>query len=269
MIKQIYGVYDCLSAKLALDAGADYFYLGGFSTAGSLLGVPDVGILTCTDLLYVAKNVKKILRDKYLIVDGDTGFGGDENIKSFISDLIDLNINAVTLEDQKMPKKCGHMPVEHKIVSIEEHSGRIKTAKNVINQRNSSLDIIARTDIRNYGTVDDVIKRASAYIKAGADIIFLEAIKDEREFIKIRHALPNISLLANIPESTNKTQLISSGELEKIGIDYILHPLSAMLSSIKAMQAAFNNLKTTGAAKTNEICSLDEYFKIIELDKYI
>lgn len=269
MIKQVFGVFDCLSAKIALSCGVDYFYLGGFSVAASLLGVPDVGLVSQSEIISVAQNIKRVIGDKYFIIDGDTGFGGDQNIRRLISDVHFIGANAVTLEDQQMPKKCGHMPVEHKLVSTEEHANRIKEA---VDQRailNSTIDIIARTDIRNYGTVADVVERSIAYVESGADIIFLEAIKNKQEFSEIREALPGVKLLANVPESTNKMDLLSANDLSQIGIDYILHPVTTLFSSALAMQNQVKNVLKNGKPDINGIMPLDNYFDLIELRKYM
>ena len=165
------GVYDVLSAKLAQRAGFRSVVLSGYAVAASYLGEPDFGLLTQTEILDVARRIRKAV-DIPLIVDGDTGYGSALNVIRMVEELIQMGAHGIILEDQVWPKRCGHMRGK-KVVSSEEHVQKIRAARET--KGDAPFLITARTDARAPLGLDEAIARGCAYKEAGADLIFVEA----------------------------------------------------------------------------------------------
>jgi methylisocitrate lyase len=189
-------VYDCISAKICADAGADIIYTSGLSISGSLLGMPDIGLLNSADNIHHVSHIVNAV-DAPVIADMDTGYGGPTNVYRMVKALILQGVAGFTLEDQVWPKKCGHFEGKE-VIPMEEHVAKIKAA--VVARGDSGIVICGRTDARAPLGLAEAIRRARAYADAGADLVFVEAPQSEQELLDIVAALPDVPLLVNFIE---------------------------------------------------------------------
>ena len=258
------GVYDCLSAKIAERLGFEVIFTSGFGISGSVLGYPDYGLLTATEMLNAAGNISKSV-DIPLIADIDTGYGNPLNVIRTIKDVINLGIAGVILEDQAWPKRCGHLDGKH-IISMEEHVEKIRAARFASGE--SGLVIVARTDARAELGLDEAIRRGKAYYEAGADVIFIEAPQTEEELKEIPSALPDIPILANMIEG-GKTPCLSVQDLEKLGFKLGVFALSGLFAATRAIEDCFRFLKENGTTSGFEnTSSFQDYKEIINIKAY-
>lgn len=211
-IAQIPGAHDAMAGLIAKEAGFQSLYLSGAAYTASR-GLPDLGIVTSTE---IAERARDIVRATNLpiLVDIDTGFGGVLNVVRTAREMVEAHVAAVQLEDQKLPKKCGHLNGKQ-LVSTEEMVQKITAIKEVA----PTLVIVARTDARAVEGLDDAISRAQAYVEAGADIIFPEALQNEEEF-RLASEKIDAPLLANMTEF-GKTPYLTAEEFEQMGFDIV------------------------------------------------
>jgi methylisocitrate lyase len=235
------GVYDCLSAKLAENAGFTVAATSGFGIAASTLGLPDYGFLTATEMFYSAGRIAQSINIP-LIADCDTGYGNVLNVMRTVKDAVQLGLAGIILEDQEWPKKCGHFEGK-RVISLNEHAAKIRAA--VQARGHSSLVIIARTDARAPLGLEEAITRGKAYIDAGADMLFIEAPQSISELETIAMNFPDVPLVANIVEG-GKTPQISPSQLQKMGFKIVFFPLTALMAASQVMSNCFHHLKTHG-----------------------
>ncbi|MBU8791099.1 methylisocitrate lyase [Oceanobacillus sp. FSL K6-0118] len=239
-ILQIPGAHDAMAALVAKNAGFSALYLSGGAYTASR-GLPDLGIITSTE---IAERARDLIRATNLpvLVDIDTGFGGVLNAARTAREMVEANVAAVQIEDQKLPKKCGHLNGKQ-LVSTEEMVQKIRAMKEVA----PSLVVIARTDARSVEGLDAVMERSQAYIQAGADGIFPEALQSDEEF---RLAAKNIDvpLLANMTEF-GKTPYITAEEFESMGFNMVIYPVTSLRVAAKAYERIFSLIKEQGTQK--------------------
>ncbi len=258
------GVYDCLSAKIAERTGFEVVLTSGFGISGSVLGYPDYGLLTATEMLNAAGNISQSV-DIPLIADIDTGYGNPINVVRTIGDVVNLGIAGVILEDQEWPKRCGHLEGK-RVISIGKHVDKIRAARFACGE--SGLVIIARTDARAELGLEEAIRRGKAYYEAGADIIFIEAPQTEEELREIPLALPDVPLLANMIEG-GKTPCLSARELEELGFKIVVFALSGLFAATKAIEDCFRFLKENGTTSGfKNIASFKDYKEIIDIKEF-
>ncbi len=258
------GVYDCISAKIAEKSGFQVIFTSGFGISGSVLGYPDYGLLTATEMLNAAGHISKSV-DIPVIADIDTGYGNPLNVVRTIRDVIDLGIAGVILEDQEWPKRCGHLEGK-RVIPIEEHVEKIRAARFASGE--SGLVIVARTDARAELGLAEAIRRGKAYYEAGADVVFIEAPQTEEELKEIPSALPDILLLANMIEG-GKTPCLSVQDLEKLGFKLGVFALSGLFAATRAIEDCFRFLKENGTTSGFENrSSFKDYKEIIDIKKY-
>ena len=238
---QIVGAINANHALLAQRAGYRAIYLSGGGVAAGSLGVPDLGITTLEDVLVDVRRITNVC-DTPLLVDADTGFGPSAfNIGRTVKDLIKAGAAAMHIEDQVGAKRCGHRP-NKEIVSKSEMVDRIKAAVDA--RTDDSFQIMARTDaIANEG-IDSAIDRALAYIAAGADLVFPEAITELSDYKKFAQAVKK-PILANITEF-GLTPLFTRDQLAAQGVAMILHPLSAFRAMNKAAENVYETIRREG-----------------------
>ena len=242
---QIIGTINANHALLAKRAGYRAIYLSGGGVAAGSLGVPDLGITTLEDVLVDVRRITAVC-DLPLLVDIDTGFGPSTfNIQRTIKSLIDAGAAAVHMEDQIGAKRCGHRP-NKEVVSTTEMVDRIKAA--VIARGSDSLYLIARTDAVAIEGLDSAIARAKAYIDAGADAIFAEAIRTLDDYKRFTSEI-KAPVLANITEF-GLTPLFTLDELKSAGIAMALYPLSAFRAMNKAAERVYEVIRKEGTQKT-------------------
>ncbi|MES1923964.1 isocitrate lyase/PEP mutase family protein [Salinisphaera sp. T31B1] len=234
------GVFDLISAKVAQSHGFSALYMTGYGTVASHLGLPDAGLAGYRDMVDRVAHISARTTPP-LIADGDTGYGGLLNVQHTVAGYERAGAQAIQLEDQESPKKCGHM-LGRRVVAAEEMVAKIRVA---VDTRNSDdFLIIARTDARTTLGLDEALRRAEAYAEAGADILFVESPEspDEMQTIADRFDLP---LVANMVEE-GRTPFMSAAELQAIGFSLAIYPASGFLSAAAAMDKAYGALKTRG-----------------------
>jgi len=237
---QIVGTINAYHASLASHAGFKAIYLSGGGVAAGSLGLPDLGISTLDDVLIDVNRITNIT-DTPLLVDIDTGFGGAFNIARTIKSMIKAGAAAVHIEDQVQAKRCGHRP-NKAIVSKEEMVDRIKAAVDA--KTDDAFVIMARTDALASEGLEASIDRAKAYIEAGADMIFPEAMTDITMYQRFSKEV-NVPLLANITEF-GQTPMFTRDELKAQSVDMILYPLSAFRAMNKAALNVYETVKKEG-----------------------
>ena len=238
---QIIGTINANHALLAKRAGYRAIYLSGGGVAAGSIGVPDLGITTLEDVLTDVRRITNIC-DTPLLVDADTGFGSSAfNIARTVKDLIKAGAAAMHIEDQVGAKRCGHRP-NKEVVSTSEMVDRIKAAVDA--RTDDNFSIMARTDAIAIEGIDAAIERVQAYIAAGADLIFPEAIRTLEDYKKFSAAVSK-PILANITEF-GLTPLFTRDELGANGVSMILYPLSAFRAMNKAAENVYETIRKEG-----------------------
>jgi methylisocitrate lyase len=234
------GVPNAATARQVERAGFDAVYVSGAGMANATAGVPDIGLLTMTEVVRLAEYIANAVAIP-AIVDADTGFGGAENVARTIHELEAAGLAGCHIEDQEFPKRCGHLAGKS-VVDAGEMVGRIKAA--VAARRDENFMIIARTDARAVEDLKGAVKRAHKYLDAGADAIFPEALQSADEFRDFAKQV-KAPLLANMTEF-GKSPLLSFRELSDFGYRMVIFPQSAFRVSLKASQKFFGALKKAG-----------------------
>ena len=237
---QCVGVMNAYHAKLAESAGYRSLYVSGGGVAAGSCGVPDLGITTLSDVVTDVSRITHIT-DLPVLVDIDTGWGGAFNIARAVKSLTKCGAAAVHIEDQVQQKRCGHRP-NKAIVSTDEMIDRIKAAVDA--RTDDSFIIMARTDALAVEGHDAGIERACAYVEAGADMVFPEAVTDLDFYREFARAV-NVPILANITEFGN-TPLFTTAELASVDVSIALYPLSAFRAANAAALRVFNAIRQSG-----------------------
>jgi carboxyvinyl-carboxyphosphonate phosphorylmutase len=235
------GAYDALSARMIEQAGFPAVYMTGFGTSASLLGRPDVGLLTMSQMVDNARRIAQAV-DVPVIADADTGYGNPLNVIRTVQEYELAGVSAIHIEDQAIPKKCGHME-NKQVVSTVEMAEKIRAA--VEARRSSDFLIIARTDARAAEGLDSALRRARAYREAGADILFIEAPQDEEEVAQVARAFPGVPLLFNWAEG-GKTPPMPLERLKELGYRIVIFPIGALLVAAKAIRALLTEIQSHG-----------------------
>ena len=261
---QIVGCINAYSALMAEKVGHKCIYLSGAGVANASFGMPDLGMTNLNDVLEDAKRIRGVT-NLPLLVDIDTGWGGAFNISRAIKEMCRSNVSAIHIEDQVDQKRCGHRP-NKEMVSKFEMIDRIKTC--VDSKENDDFFIIARTDAFANEGIQKSIDRVSAYIEAGADAIFAEAMTDIKQYKVIKDQI-NVPILANMTEF-GKTPLYTLEELKDVGVDMILYPLSAFRAMNNAALAVYKNILDNGHQKNsiNEMQTRDELYEFLDYHSY-
>ena len=261
---QIVGTVNAYSALLAERSGFKAIYLSGAGVANASFGLPDLGMTSLND---VCEDVRRITSatDLPLLVDADTGWGGAFNIAKTCKDLIKAGAAGMHLEDQVSAKRCGHRPGKA-LVPAEEMIDRIKAA--VDGRTDPSFVIMARTDAHAVEGQKAALERAQAYVEAGADMIFAEALTSLEEYTQFTGAI-RVPVLANITEF-GKTPLFTTTELGSVGVRLVLYPLSAFRAMSNAALAVYGALRKEGTQKsvTNLMQTRMELYDVLGYDEY-
>jgi 2-methylisocitrate lyase-like PEP mutase family enzyme len=234
------GVYDALSASVAADAGFEAVYLSGAAIAYTLLGRPDIGLVSLTEVAQVTARIRERI-DLPMIVDGDTGWGNALNVQRSVRVLEQAGASALQLEDQTFPKRCGHLTGKN-VIPVGEAVGKIKAA---VDARREML-IVARTDALAIEGFEAALDRGERYLEAGADVLFIEAMRTEEE-MRLANArfAGRAPLLANMVEG-GSTPLLSAGELEAIGFGIVIFPGAVVRALARTLQEFYGSLKAHG-----------------------
>lgn len=229
------GAYDALSAKLAAQAGAQAVYMTGFGVAGSTLGVPDIGLMSATEMADRARALASAAAPTPVFADGDNGHGGPLNAARLTRLYEQAGVACIQLEDQVFPKRCGHME-NKEIVSISDATAKIRAA--VEARDHLAFKVMARTDARATHGFDEALRRGEAFLKAGADILFIEAPRSHEELVSVAETFKGVPLVANMVED-GKTPYLDGPTLQEIGYKIAIFPVSALLSVTERLQTLY------------------------------
>jgi carboxyvinyl-carboxyphosphonate phosphorylmutase len=233
------GAFDALSARLIAQAGFPAVYMTGFGTAASVLGQPDVGLLTMSEMVARASALASVVGDLPLIADADTGYGNPINVRRTIREYERAGVAGLHIEDQVWPKKCGHMEGKQ-VIPMDEMAQKVRAAVDA--RQDPDFVIIARTDANAVYGLEDALRRGRAYREAGADVIFIEAPRSIEELQAIAQAFPNTPLLFNWAES-GKTPLLTLNEIHTLGFKLVIFPVSLLFAATRAMLDLLEVLK--------------------------
>jgi len=256
------GCFDALSATLAERAGFQTMFLSGYCTSATLLGLPDFGYLTQTEMAEVARRVCRRVPDVQVVVDGDTGYGNPLNVIRTIELYEAAGAAGVFLEDQVWPKKCGHMAGK-KVVPKDEWLAKLRAALDTRDR----LFVTARTDARAAVNLDEAIERVQAAAELGVDAIFVEAPESVEEMQAIAEATPSCVRVANMIEG-GRTPLRTPAELHDLGYDLIVSPVTGLLAAAHQMQRAYALLAEKGTLRDDldTVLSFDDFGPLVDLD---
>ena len=260
------GIYDALSAKIAARAGFEVTFITGYSLSATLLGEPDFGLLTQTEVVNAAQRICSVI-DIPVIVDADTGYGNAINVIRTVQDLIRAGAGGMFLEDQVWPKRCGHMRGKQ-VIPLTEQLNKLRAA--VEAKGNEDFFIVARTDSRQALGLDEAIKRGIAFKDAGADAVFIEAPESKDEMREIAKQVKG-HLVANMLER-GVTPLMGPEELKELGFDLIVWPLAPLYSVAKSLTDVYTTLRKEGSTLSilDRLMPFDEFNSIVGLDeKYL
>jgi len=257
------GVFNALFAKLVERAGFPAVYVSGAGVANSLLGQPDIGLVTMDEMVMVAGHICNAV-DIPVIADGDTGYGGVHNVARTVAAYERAGVAAIQLEDQVFPKRCGHFEGKE-VVPGGEMIERIHAAREARSTDDGIL-IIARTDAAGPLGLDEAIARAAAYGESGADLLFVEAPASREELTRVGSALSQWPLVANMVEF-GKTPLLSREELTDLGFSLILFPGSVTRTVTRSIQRLLEELRSTGTTEAllDEMATFDEVNELVGL----
>lgn len=255
------GAHDALTAKIIGKTGFDAVYMTGYGQAASHLGNPDVGLLTMSEMVARASAIVEAAGVP-VIADADTGFGNAINVRRTVREYEKAGVAVIQLEDQVMPKKCGHM-LGRQVIPKEEMVGKIKAAADA--RMDDDFMIMARTDARTIMGIDEAIERGMAYQEAGADIIFIESPESKEEMVMINKAI-KVYTLANMVEG-GRTPMLPNQELEALGYNLVIYPTASTYLTTKAMLTLMETLKKEGTTVTMipEMVTFSEFNDLIGL----
>jgi 2,3-dimethylmalate lyase len=243
------GVFEMFSAKVADRIGFKALYMTGYGVSGSHLGAADAGLVTYRDMVERARTIAAGVAAP-LIADADTGFGGLINVRETVRGYEAAGVQAIQIEDQEMPKKCGHTP-NRRVIPTPDMCRKIEVAVNA-RTRDDTI-IIARTDARTGLGLDEAIARGKEFAKAGADVIFVEAPETEEEFRRVGEEI-DAPLLANMVP-TGKSPVVSAARLKRFGFAIAIYPSAGMAVACAAFEANYRYLKEHGSTEGSPVPS--------------
>jgi len=258
------GVYDAIGAKIAEKIGFEAMFQTGFGTSATLLGMPDYGFIGATETLDNARRICNAVSAP-VIIDSDTGYGNALSVWKLVRELESAGASGIFLEDQRWPKRCGHMQGKE-VIAQEEYTEKLGAALDA--RQSKDFIIVARTDARATKGLDVAIERGVQNKKTGADAIFIEAPRSLEEMKIIGKAI-NAPLVANMIEG-GATPMSSAKTLDKLGFKIILYPLSVLFANTFATMNILRELKKTGttAKFKQKVVNFDQFNDLVELPKF-
>ncbi len=259
------GAYDCLTAKLIETAGFPAIYMTGAGTSVARLGYPDLALATMTEMLDNAAQISSIV-DIPVIADADTGYGGILNVRRTVRQYERSGVAALHLEDQEFPKRCGHLD-DKRVIATEDMVQKIHAAVDA--RTDDDFTIIVRTDAIAVTGWDDAMRRCEQYVQAGADVLFVEALRTPEQIEQAGREL-SVPLLYNYVE-TGKSPLLPASELERMGFKIVIYPASGLLSAMRAVRDTLATLKEQGttAHLLENMDSLQDCFEAVGLSEML
>jgi methylisocitrate lyase len=257
------GVYDVLSAKIAERTGFHSVVLTGYGFAAAHLGEPDFGLFTQTEILDCARRITAAVQIG-VVVDGDTGYGGPLNVQRMVRELVRMGARGVILEDQRWPKRCGHMRGKE-VIDADEHAQKIRAAKAA--KGDAPFIVTARTDAVMTHGLDEALRRARLYKEAGADVLFVEGPRSKEEIARIGRELP-APLAINLIEGGD-TPLLPLEEIEALGFYSVGFVLSGLYAAAHALERAYREIRARGStdALRREMMDFSEFAAVVGLEQ--
>jgi 2-methylisocitrate lyase-like PEP mutase family enzyme len=252
------GVFDPLSARVAEQSGATALYMTGYGVSASLLGKPDAGLVSYREMVDRVRLICDVT-EAPLIADGDTGFGGLANVRQAVQGYESAGASAIQIEDQEYPKRCGHTK-NRKVIPAEDMVRKLEIATE--SRASDDFLIVARTDARTEHGLDEALRRSEAYIKAGADILFLESPESIEEMRIITERFPDIPKLANMVGG-GKTPVLPDAELRALGYQIVIHPVYLLGAAVSGMRAAMQALQSDGT-ETPSAATLEDLNMLVD-----
>jgi len=258
------GVYDAIGAKIVEKVGFEAMFQTGYGTSATLFGMPDYGFIGSTETVDNARRICHAVSTP-LIVDADTGYGNALSVWKLVQELEEVGASGIFLEDQRWPKRCGHMQGKE-VIQKDEYAEKLQAALDA--RSNKDFIIVARTDARAIEGLDNAIERGLYYKKIGADAIFIEAPKTIKEMKIIGESI-NAPLVANMIEG-GATPIISKSKLHKMGFKIVLYPLSVLFSNTYSTLKLLQELKKSGTTRklSKQIVNFNQFNDVVELAKY-
>jgi len=255
------GAYDALSARLVEQAGFDVVYMTGFGTTASLAGRPDVGLLTGTEMVDNARRIAAAV-DVPVIADADTGYGNAINVVRTVQAYEQAGVAGIHLEDQVMPKKCGHMSGKA-VIPADEMVGKIRAA--VAARRDPDFLLIARTDAAAVEGLSAAIDRARAYADAGADVLFVEAPTSEDDIARVAEELRGVAPLVFNWAEGGRTPPIPLARIAELGFALVLFPIGTLLAATAGIRRLLASLRDDGVPAVDDLPTFDGFTDLIGL----
>jgi 2-methylisocitrate lyase-like PEP mutase family enzyme len=255
------GAADSLTARLVERAGFPAVYMTGFGATASRLGMPDIGLLSQTEMTEHARNMTRAVSIP-VIADADTGYGGPSNIHRTVQEYIQAGVAAIHLEDQVAPKRCGQL-AGIKLIDAEENAARLRCA--VEARGSDDMLIIGRTDAMPALGAEEAIHRAKLYQEAGVDLVFVDGIKKIAEVEAIAKAITGPKVVSIV--DGNETTALTASDLQEMGFDVVFYAVSALFTAVKAVGDTLEELKRTGTPKGREgdMVSYAEFSSVVDL----
>ncbi|HEU4351164.1 MAG TPA: isocitrate lyase/PEP mutase family protein [Burkholderiales bacterium] len=253
------GAHDALAARLIQRAGFEGYFIGGFGAVGARYGVPDIGLKSLGDISQAVRDIMNAC-DLPVLVDADDGYGDVKNVVHTVHTYEKMGVSALFLEDQRWPKRCGHLEGK-KVVPVEEHEAKIRAAASEKLHRDTFL--IARTDARAVSGLDDAMRRAERYLRAGADCIFIEALRSVEELERVGKAF---DLLVANPLAGGVSPILCPEEYFKLGFKILPYGIDLILRVTRAMQDALEDMRSGKFALMGTGATLQEYLSVVGFD---
>ena len=255
------GAHDALAVRLIRQAGFEGFFIGGFGVAGARYGVPDLGLKSLGD---ISRAVRDILAacDLPVLVDADDGYGDVKNVVHTVHTYEAMGVGALFLEDQRWPKRCGHLQGKS-VVPVEEHEAKIRAA--AAERMDPDTFIIARTDARSVTGLDDAMRRAERYLRAGADCIFIEALRTVEELERVGKAF---KLQVANPLAGGISPILRPEEYYRLGFKILPYGIDLILRVTRAMQLALEDMRSGRFELMASGASLEEYLSVVGFDEW-
>jgi 2-methylisocitrate lyase-like PEP mutase family enzyme len=254
------GVHDGLSARLAELTGFRGVFMGGFASLGTRHAVPDVGLMSLADISAIARDVRAATSLPFM-VDADDGYGDAKNVIHTVRTYERLGAQAIFLEDQVSPKRCGHLAGK-RIVSADRMVTKIRAAA----AERSSLFIVARTDARSVAGMDEALRRGELYLRAGADAIYIESPESVAELEQCGRAFRALNMTSML--EGGKTPILKPSELYAMGFNIVIYGITLLLRITRTMQLALADLKSGRLELVGSGVSFDDYMRIVGLDRW-
>jgi 2-methylisocitrate lyase-like PEP mutase family enzyme len=256
------GAHDALSARLIRKIGFEAYFIGGFPAVGARYGLPDIGLKGFGEISAAVRDIMSAC-DLPVFVDADDGYGQVKNVVHTVQSYERMGVSAILIEDQQWPKRCGHMAGK-KVVPVELAEAKIRAATS--ERLNAETWILARTDARAVYDLDEAMRRAERYIRAGADGIFIEAPRSVEELARIGRAF-DVPQICN-PLVGGQTPLLTMEEYGELGFNAAVLGLDTLMHAAKAIEVVLMDMKSGAFARRNDGMDFDAYKKIVDFDEW-